>query len=89
VFLLDVREKNEFDISRIPGSTLVPLGQIEARLGEITSGAAGREILVHCKMGGRSAKAVRILKERGVEAKNVKGGILAWIDRIDPSLQKY
>jgi adenylyltransferase/sulfurtransferase len=89
VFLLDVREKNEFDICRIPGSTLVPLGQIEARLGEITSGAAGREILVHCKMGGRSAKAVRILKERGIEAKNVKGGILAWIDRVDLSLQKY
>ena len=50
--------------------------------------AAGREILVHCKMGGRSAKAVRLLRENGIEAENVKGGILDWIDRVDPSLPK-
>jgi sulfur-carrier protein adenylyltransferase/sulfurtransferase len=89
VFLLDVREPNEFQICRIPGSTLIPLGQVASRLDEITAGAAGREILVHCKMGGRSAKAVRLLRENGIEASNVKGGILEWIDRVDPSLPKY
>ena len=89
VFLLDVREPNEFQIARIPGSTLIPLGQVGSRLQEITTAAAGREILVHCKMGGRSAKAVQVLKDNGVEAKNVKGGILAWIDHVDPSLPKY
>jgi sulfur-carrier protein adenylyltransferase/sulfurtransferase len=88
-YLLDVREPNEFQICRIPGSTLIPLGQVGSRLDEIKAGAAGREILVHCKMGGRSAKAVRLLKENGIEAKNVKGGILDWIDKVDRSLPKY
>ena len=87
--LLDVREPNEFQIARIPGSTLIPLGQVGARLSEITEAAAGREILVHCKMGGRSAKAVKLLQDNGIPAKNVKGGILEWIDRVDPSLPKY
>ncbi len=89
VFLLDVREPNEFQIARIPGSTLIPLGQVGTRLDEIKTAAGGREILVHCKMGGRSAKAVQLLKDNGIEAKNVKGGILAWIDQVDPSLPKY
>ena len=89
VYLLDVREPNEFQICRIPGSTLIPLGQVGSRLDEIKAAAGGREILVHCKMGGRSAKAVRLLKENGIEAKNVKGGILDWIDKIDRSLPKY
>jgi molybdopterin/thiamine biosynthesis adenylyltransferase/rhodanese-related sulfurtransferase/molybdopterin converting factor small subunit len=88
-FLLDVREPNEFQICRIPGSTLIPLGQVGARVQEIKDAAAGREILVHCKSGVRSGKAVRLLQEHGVFAKNVKGGILAWIDRIDPTLPKY
>jgi molybdopterin/thiamine biosynthesis adenylyltransferase/rhodanese-related sulfurtransferase len=89
VFLLDVREPNEFQIARIPGSTLIPLGQVGTRLDEIKSAAAGREILVHCKMGGRSAKAVQLLKDNGIQARNVKGGILAWIDQVDPSLPRY
>jgi len=89
VFLLDVREPNEFQIARIPGSTLIPLGQVGSRVEEIRTAAAGREILVHCKMGSRSAKAVQVLKDNGIEAKNVKGGILAWVDQVDPSLPKY
>ncbi len=86
-FLLDVREPHEFQISRIAGSTLIPLGQLPARLGELPS--AGQEIIVHCKSGARSAKAVALLKENGIEAKNLKGGILAWIDKVDPTLAKY
>jgi adenylyltransferase/sulfurtransferase len=89
IFLLDVREPNEFQICRIPDSTLIPLGQLPQRVDEVVQGAAGREILVHCKSGVRSAKAVRILQDKGISAKNVKGGILAWIDRVDPSLPKY
>ena len=89
VFLLDVREPNEFQICRIPGSTLIPLGQVGARLAEIVEAAAGREILVQCKTGNRSGRAVALLREHGIESRNVKGGIIEWIDRIDPTLPKY
>jgi adenylyltransferase/sulfurtransferase len=90
VWILDVREKNEFDICRIPGSTLIPLGELPKRLAELPQGPGAPEIVVHCKMGGRSAKAVALLRERGfTSVKNLKGGILAWIDRVDPSQSKY
>ena len=87
VNILDVREPNEFQICRIEGSTLIPLGQLASRVSELDPNA---ELIVHCKMGGRSAKAVELLRERGFEkAYNLAGGILAWIDRVDPSLSKY
>ena len=86
-FVLDVREPHEYQICKIPNSTLIPLGQLGARLAELPND--GREIIVHCKMGGRSAKAVKLLKEHGIEAKNLTGGVLAWIDRVDPTQPKY
>jgi len=90
LFVLDVREPQEFQICRIPGSTLIPLGELPNRLAELPSGAGAPPIVVHCKMGGRSAKAVKLLRERGfTQARNLTGGILAWIDRIDPALPKY
>jgi molybdopterin/thiamine biosynthesis adenylyltransferase/rhodanese-related sulfurtransferase/molybdopterin converting factor small subunit len=89
LYLLDVREPHEYQISRIGGSTLIPLGQLAARLGELPAASEGREIIVHCKSGARSAKAVALLKEHGIEARNLNGGILAWIDKIDPTLAKY
>jgi molybdopterin/thiamine biosynthesis adenylyltransferase/rhodanese-related sulfurtransferase/molybdopterin converting factor small subunit len=90
VWILDVREKNEFDICRIPGSTLIPLGELPRRLNELPQGADAPDIVVHCKMGGRSAKAVNLLREKGFDrVQNLKGGILAWIDKIDPTLAKY
>jgi molybdopterin/thiamine biosynthesis adenylyltransferase/rhodanese-related sulfurtransferase/molybdopterin converting factor small subunit len=89
VFLLDVREPQEYQICRIPGSTLIPLGQLPSRLAELPAPTDGREIVVHCKSGVRSAKAVRLLREQGIPAKNLKGGILAWIDRVDPTQPKY
>jgi molybdopterin/thiamine biosynthesis adenylyltransferase/rhodanese-related sulfurtransferase len=90
LLLIDVREPQEFQICRIPGSTLIPLGMVPARLDELRATAAGRPIIVHCKSGARSAKAVRLLQDAGLtQAKNLKGGILAWIDRIDPTLPKY
>jgi sulfur-carrier protein adenylyltransferase/sulfurtransferase len=88
-YLLDVREPHEYQIARIPGSTLIPLGQLGSRYGELPPASSGKEIIVHCKSGVRSAKAVNLLKEHGIEAKNLKGGILAWIDRIDPTQPKY
>jgi len=86
-FLLDVREPNEFQIGRIPGSTLIPLGEIPRRYQEIPR---DKEIIVHCKMGGRSAKAAAFLRQQGFSnVKNLKGGILDWSDKIDPSVPKY
>jgi molybdopterin/thiamine biosynthesis adenylyltransferase/rhodanese-related sulfurtransferase len=87
VFILDVREPQEFQICRIPGSTLIPLGDLPQRLVELEG---HDDMVVHCKSGARSAKAVKLLREAGFSrAKNLRGGILAWIDRVDPSLPKY
>ena len=87
VFILDVREPQEHRICAIPGSTLIPLGDLPARLHELE----GRgEMIVHCKSGVRSAKAVKLLRDAGFAgAKNLRGGILRWIDAVDPSLPKY
>ena len=87
VFILDVREPQEYQICAIPGSTLIPLGELPSRLHEL----AGRgEMIVHCKSGARSAKAVKLLRDAGfARAKNLRGGILRWIDAVDPSLPKY
>ena len=90
VFVLDVREPNEYQICRIAGSTLIPLGELPKRLAELPSGPDAPDIVVHCKMGGRSAKAVRQLVDKGfTRVENLKGGILEWIDRIDPTQPKY
>jgi sulfur-carrier protein adenylyltransferase/sulfurtransferase len=85
--LVDVREPFEYDISRIPGSKLIPLGELPARLSELDS---ADEIVLHCKVGGRSAKALRILQEAGFrKLNNLQGGITAWSDDVDPSIPKY
>ena len=90
VFVLDVREPSEYQICRIEGSTLIPLGDLPKRLAELPSGSDAPDIVVHCKMGGRSAKAVKQLVEAGfTRVQNLKGGILAWIDGVDPSQPKY
>ncbi len=85
--ILDVREPSEAAICRLPGSRLIPLGELPRRLGELDPAA---EIVVHCKSGGRSARAVALLRERGfARASNLTGGILSWINEIDGSLCKY
>ena len=87
VFVLDVREPQEYQICRIPSSTLIPLGDLPQRLTELEG---HDDMVVHCKSGVRSAKAVKLLREAGFsQAKNLRGGILAWIDKVDPSLPKY
>lgn len=87
IFILDVREPQEYQICQIPGSKLIPLGDLPKRLSELEG---HDEMVVHCKSGVRSAKAVRLLREAGFKkAQNLSGGIMAWIERIDPSLPKY
>ncbi|MFS8119650.1 MAG: molybdopterin-synthase adenylyltransferase MoeB [Microcoleus sp.] len=89
--LLDVRNPNEYQIAQIPGSVLVPLPDIEhgegvAKVKELLN---GHRLIAHCKMGGRSAKALGILKEAGIEGINVKGGINAWSQEVDSSVPQY
>jgi len=87
--LLDVREPFEYQIAKIPGSKLIPLGELPNRLSELDSNKA-KEIVVHCKSGGRSAKAVELLLKSGFKnVWNVTGGITAWSTKIDPSVPKY
>ncbi len=86
LFVLDVREPHEFQICNL-GGHLIPLNDLPKRVGELD---ASREIVVHCKMGGRSAKAVDFLKQSGFSrVHNLAGGINAWSERIDPKLPKY
>lgn len=85
--LLDVREPHEYQIARIPTSTLIPLGELPKRVHELSS---AEEIVAHCKSGMRSAKAIDFLKQAGFRnIRNMKGGILAWSDKVDPKVPKY
>ena len=89
--LLDVRNPNEYEIANIPGSVLVPLPDIEDGEGvdKVKELLNGHRLIAHCKMGGRSAKALGILKEAGIEGTNVKGGITAWSREVDSSVPEY
>ncbi len=89
--LVDVRNPNEYEIAKIPGAVLVPLPDIEQGSGveKVKQLLNGHRLIAHCKMGGRSAKALGILKESGIEGINVKGGITAWSREIDPSVPEY
>ncbi len=85
--LIDVREPHEYQIAKIPGARLIPLGDLPKRLAEIDPNA---EIVMHCKSGGRSQKAVDLLKASGYRnVRNMTGGITAWSDKVDPSVPKY
>lgn len=83
--IVDVREPSEWAAGNLAalGARSIPLGEIERRCGEIS--AAG-DVFVHCKAGGRSAKAVAFLRSKGIRAWNVEGGLLAWAREIDPSI---
>jgi len=89
--LVDVREPSEYDICRIDGSVLIPLGLIEEMKPKNLNGLSQNdEIILHCKAGVRSLKAVKALKKMGFEnVKSMAGGIEAWSDNIDPSVPKY
>ena len=85
--IIDVREPAEIRICSIPGSISIPMADLPSRLADLDPKA---EVVVHCKSGGRSSRAVALLHERGfVHARNLTGGVLAWIDQVDPSQPKY
>jgi adenylyltransferase/sulfurtransferase len=86
IFILDVREPHEYQICNLNGH-LIPLNDLPKRVGELDS---SREIVAHCKMGGRSAKAVAFLQQSGFKkVSNLTGGISAWAERVDPKMPKY
>jgi rhodanese-related sulfurtransferase len=86
--IVDVREAHEVAVAKMPGTIHIPLGQILNRMAEIDP---NRETVVHCKMGGRSARAIQALKQSGFAGNltNLTGGILAWSNDVDPSVPKY
>ena len=85
--LLDVREPHEYQIASIPAARLIPLGELPKRLNELDT---ADDIVAHCKSGVRSGKAVEFLKQAGFKrVRNMKGGILAWSDKVDASVPKY
>lgn len=85
--VIDVREPHEAQIADIPKTRLIPLGELPARMHELDS---TDEIVLFCRSGARSATALRLLREAGfTRLKNLKGGILAWADEVDPSVPKY
>ncbi len=88
VQIIDVREPHEFEIARIPNTKLIPLGEVVNRANEIDS---SRTAILHCKGGMRSAKAIENLKNAGFTGRlvNLKGGIAAWSDEVDPTVPKY
>jgi adenylyltransferase/sulfurtransferase len=88
VQIIDVREPVEYETARIPNSIHIPLGQVLNRMSEIDP---SRDTVVHCKGGGRSAKAIEALTRAGFSGRltNLKGGITAWSNEVDPSVPKY
>ncbi len=87
IILIDVREPVEYEINRIEGSKLIPLSKLPEKVNELDQ---TREIVLYCKMGGRSARAVQLLRELGfTRVKNLAGGIDAWIEKIDPTMPRY
>ena len=87
VFILDVRNLEEVQICRIPGGVLLPLPSLPQRLRELDR---DQEMVVYCKSGMRSQRAIDFLRQQGfTKLSNLKGGILAWADKIDPTMPKY
>ncbi len=86
--LIDVRQPDEYDFAKIKGAKLIPLGDILKRIDEIDE---SKETVIHCKAGGRSAKAIEFLEKAGFKGKlsNLKGGITAWSNEVDSSVPKY
>jgi len=90
VWILDVREPGEHEICRLPGATLVPLGDLPKRLDVLPEPYSGPDIVVYCKSGVRSATAVNVLRRHGYSrVRNLVGGVLEWVRRVDPTQPTY
>ena len=88
-YLLDVREPHSIPDCAHPRGDAHPARPAGCPLRRVAAGVGREEVIVMCRSGARSAKAVTQLKEQGIEAKNLQGGVLAWSDRIDPTQPKY
>jgi len=87
LFVLDVREDKEIAVCAIEGTVKIPLGEMGERYAEVPK---DKDVVVHCKLGGRSAKAVELLQSKGyTNVKNLTGGIIRWINDVDATLSKY
>ena len=88
VQLIDVRQPDEYEFARIEGAKLIPLGEIVQRMDELDE---SKETILQCKMGGRSATAIQFLNRAGFKGKmmNLRGGITAWSNEVDPKIPKY
>jgi adenylyltransferase/sulfurtransferase len=86
--LIDVRQPDEYAFAKIEGAKLIPLGEIMSRMDELDE---SRETVIHCKMGGRSARAIEALERSGFKGNliNLAGGITAWSNEVDPQVPKY
>lgn len=86
--IIDVRQPDEYAFAKIEGTKLIPLGEVIARMSEIDE---SRETVVHCKMGGRSAKAIEALQRADFKGNliNLRGGITAWSNEVDSKVPKY
>jgi rhodanese-related sulfurtransferase len=86
--LIDVRQPDEYAFAKIEGAKLIPLGEVLSRMDEIDP---EKETVVHCKMGGRSARAIEALERSGFKGKltNLTGGITAWSNEVDSKVPKY
>ena len=86
--LIDVRQPDEYAFAKIEGAKLIPLGEIIKRMGELDP---DKEVVLQCKMGGRSARAIEALRSAGYTGplKNLRGGITAWSNEVDPKVPKY
>jgi adenylyltransferase/sulfurtransferase len=90
--LVDVREPGEWEIVRIPGAVLLPLDRLRdgRAAAELTALTSGGQVVLHCKSGGRSAQALQLARAAGfVDAVHLEGGVLAWIDQVDPGQPRY
>ena len=88
--LVDVREQDEYEIARIPGSILLPLSVLPEKWDEVLGKYKDKEIVIHCKKGARSQRACEFLATQGFKnVINVAGGITAWSDQVDPTVPKY
>ncbi len=88
VLLLDVRQPWEHELARIPGSVLIPLRELPARIGELQP-QAGQRVVAYCHLGVRSLRAAAFLRAHGIEAVSLHGGIDAWSNQVDPSVPRY
>ncbi len=88
VQLIDVRQPNEYAVAKIEGAKLIPLPEIVQRMNELDD---SKELVLQCKVGGRSAQAIQFLTQAGYQGKmvNLKGGITAWSNDVDPTIPKY